>query len=150
VHTPPASQSPEPTSQWELSSIPATVAKLLNLQGPPLTKRTAWAATFEHLISRDTPRTDCPLELPIVPPPPDTEWLRQQSLPIDEHSRGVIKMLCDMNGGDPQQAKGPVTTRSAAATEHCDVLGICLSLQTGCGNGVSKAPSPRARLHQLR
>jgi hypothetical protein len=32
----------------------------------PLTKREAWAATYEHLLKqRATPRTDCPTTLPI-------------------------------------------------------------------------------------
>ena len=36
----------------------------------PLTKRDAWAATFEHVLdARDTPRADCPLHLPAAPPP---------------------------------------------------------------------------------
>jgi len=137
VHTPPESQKPAPTSQWELSSIPATAAKLLGLGGPPLTARTAWAATFEHLLSRDTPRTDCPLELPEVPPPPATEWARQQQLPIDEHARGVIKMLCDMNGGDPEATGGTgVPPLGDAAARHCSDLGICLSTTSGCGAGI--------------
>ena len=112
-------------------------------QGPPLSKRTEWAATFEHLIG-DTLRTDCPLELPDVPPPHETEWARQQALPIDEHARGVIKMLCDMNGGvDPESAHvhGP----SDAASRHCDELGICLSTESGCGVGVRPPPHTLTR-----
>lgn len=54
---------PEATSQYEHSSIPATVKKIFNLPHF-LTKRDAWAATFDVLLTRSTPRTDCPETLP--------------------------------------------------------------------------------------
>jgi len=136
VNTPPESQKPFPTSQWELSSIPSTVSKILGLNGGPLTKRTEWAATFEHLLSRDTPRTDCPMELPSLAPPAEGEWLRQQSEPIDEHARGIIMMLCDMNGGDPLKNRGSITKTNDNDNEHCQVLGICLSTTDSCGHGI--------------
>jgi len=47
----------------------ASARKILGMNLPPLTKRDAWAATFEHLFNGlDTPRTDCPLHLPDAPP----------------------------------------------------------------------------------
>ncbi|KAK9735946.1 hypothetical protein RND81_04G239900 [Saponaria officinalis] len=62
VHKP---DGPEPTSEYEHSSIPATVKKLYNLSSPFLTKRDAWAGTFEHIVqTRTEPRTDCPMTLP--------------------------------------------------------------------------------------
>ncbi|KAJ7566002.1 hypothetical protein O6H91_02G084400 [Diphasiastrum complanatum] len=58
VHEP---NGPSPYSQYEHSSIPATVKKIFNLKADFLTKRDAWAGTFESIIStRTTPRTDCP------------------------------------------------------------------------------------------
>lgn len=52
---------PTTTSEYEHSSIPATVKKIFNLKSPFLTKRDAWAGTFEHFLTElDTPRTDCP------------------------------------------------------------------------------------------
>nr|BAK03111.1 predicted protein [Hordeum vulgare subsp. vulgare] len=60
VHTP---SGPQPTSQFEHSSIPATLKKLFNLN-TFLTKRDAWAGTFDTVLTRDTPRTDCPVTLP--------------------------------------------------------------------------------------
>ncbi|KAE8791086.1 putative coatomer subunit beta'-3 [Hordeum vulgare] len=52
----------EEYSQYEHSSIPATVKKLFNLRANYLTKRDAWAGTFEdYLKVRKTPRTDCPV-----------------------------------------------------------------------------------------
>ncbi|KAL2892646.1 Non-specific phospholipase C3 [Bienertia sinuspersici] len=60
LHTP---KGPQQTSQYEHSSIPATVKKIFNLNNF-LTKRDAWAATFEGVLNRTTPRTDCPVTLP--------------------------------------------------------------------------------------
>lgn len=51
---------PTATSEYEHSSIPATVRKLFNLPQPPLTAREAWAGNFASLITRQTPRTDTP------------------------------------------------------------------------------------------
>lgn len=52
---------PSMTSEFEHSSIPASIKKIFNLRSPFLTKRDAWAGTFEHLFSQlDTPRTNCP------------------------------------------------------------------------------------------
>ncbi|VAH97758.1 unnamed protein product [Triticum turgidum subsp. durum] len=64
IHEP---NGPEETSQYEHSSIPATVKKLFNLRANYLTKRDSWAGTFEsYLKVRKTPRTDCPEKLPEV------------------------------------------------------------------------------------
>lgn len=58
IHGP---DGPTPYSQYEHSSIPATVKKLFNLKSNFLTKRDAWAGTFEkYFYIRDTPRDDCP------------------------------------------------------------------------------------------
>ena len=56
IHGP---NGPTPTSQYEHSSIPATVKKIFNLK-EFLTKRDAWAGTFETVLTRTTPRTNCP------------------------------------------------------------------------------------------
>ena len=56
VHEP---SGPQPTSQYEHSSIPATLKKIFNLKDF-LTKRDAWAGTFEDVLNRSAPRTDCP------------------------------------------------------------------------------------------
>jgi hypothetical protein len=52
---------PTDTSEYEHSSIPATIKKIFNLSSDFLTKRDAWAGTFEHIFTElDQPRTDCP------------------------------------------------------------------------------------------
>ena len=48
---------------FEHSSIPATVKKMLGLP-KYLTRRDAWAATFDVALTRTEPRSDCPLNLP--------------------------------------------------------------------------------------
>ncbi|PKA67015.1 phospholipase C [Apostasia shenzhenica] len=63
VHGP--NGSPTPTSEYEHSSIPATVKAIFDLPSPYLTNRDAWAGTFEGILqSRTEPRTDCPSQLP--------------------------------------------------------------------------------------
>jgi len=74
---------PTKTSQFEHSSISATITNLFNLSrdkdwalGPVpgfLTQRDAWAGSFHELLSLDEPRTDCPMHLP-TPPVPATPF----------------------------------------------------------------------------
>ncbi|KAK3008837.1 hypothetical protein RJ639_015320 [Escallonia herrerae] len=54
---------PHPTSEFEHSSIAATVKMIFSLK-EFLTKRDAWAGTFEGVVSRKSPRTDCLETLP--------------------------------------------------------------------------------------
>ncbi|XP_040379779.1 non-specific phospholipase C6-like [Oryza brachyantha] len=59
---------PTATSEYEHSSIPATIKKIFNLSSDFLTRRDAWAGTFEHILTElEEPRTDCPETLPEVP-----------------------------------------------------------------------------------
>ena len=58
---------PSPTSQFELTSVPATIKNLFNLSSF-LTKRDAWAGNFEELLL-DSPRDDAPMHLPDAPAP---------------------------------------------------------------------------------
>eukprot|EP00249_Psilotum_nudum_P002381 c15395_g1_i1 orf=534-2141(-) len=61
-------EGPTSYSQYEHSSIPATVKKLFNLDSGFLTHRDAWAGSFESLLyERNAPRTDCPETLPSPP-----------------------------------------------------------------------------------
>ncbi|KAL8253152.1 hypothetical protein R6Q59_036845 [Mikania micrantha] len=64
IHEP---SGPTPYSQFEHSSISATVKKLFNLDSDFLTKRDEWAGTFDSYFNlRGTPRDDCPEELPEI------------------------------------------------------------------------------------
>ena len=64
VHDP--TDGPEPDSRYEHASIPATARRLFNIS-ESLTRREAWAAPFDSVLSLATPRTDCPLTMPEVP-----------------------------------------------------------------------------------
>ena len=56
---------PQPSSKFEHTSFIATLTRQLGLKGQ-MTKRTEWAAPFDYLFTRTTPRTDCPTHLPPV------------------------------------------------------------------------------------
>lgn len=54
-------KGPAPNSEYEHSSIPATIKTMFNLSSNFLTHRDAWAGTFEQVVGELTsPRTDCP------------------------------------------------------------------------------------------
>ena len=60
---------PSPTSQFDGTSIVATVKRLFDLPAF-LTRRDAWAAPFDWLFEDlDAPRTDAPMHLPSAPLP---------------------------------------------------------------------------------
>lgn len=92
ISAPPDAQKPTPTSQYDLTSIMATSRKLLALLNStgPLTKRDAWAATFEHAFTnRTTPRTDCPMWLPAAPSP-SRPLATEARLPINGLQRDIL------------------------------------------------------------
>ncbi|KAM3279643.1 hypothetical protein ACQJBY_046799 [Aegilops geniculata] len=95
IHEP---NGPEETSQYEHSSIPATVKRLFNLRANYLTKRDSWAGTFEsYLKVRKTPRTDCPEKLPEV-----TKSLRpfgaNEDKSLSEFQVELIQLASQLNG----------------------------------------------------
>jgi phospholipase C len=95
-----AAEGPTLTSQYEHSSIPATVKKLFNLPGPFLTARDAWAGTFESVFSLSSARTDCPLELPAAPsslrPSPANEDGK-----LSEFQEELLTLAASLNGEAP-------------------------------------------------
>ncbi|KAF8018822.1 hypothetical protein BT93_H3658 [Corymbia citriodora subsp. variegata] len=95
IHAP---QGPTPHSQFEHSSIPATVKKLFNLKSNFLTKRDAWAGTFErYFYLRDTPRDDCPETLPEV----TTKlrpWGPREDSKLSEFQVELIQLAQQLNG----------------------------------------------------
>ncbi|WOL09539.1 non-specific phospholipase C4 [Canna indica] len=92
VHAP---SGPHPTSQFEHSSIPATVKKIFNLRDF-LTKRDAWAGTFDTVLTRTTPRTDCPVTLPepvkLRPTDPD------EASKLSEFQMEMVQLGAVLNG----------------------------------------------------
>ncbi|KAI3911203.1 hypothetical protein MKX01_003459 [Papaver californicum] len=92
VHGP---SGPYPTSEFEHSSIPATVKKIFNLK-EFLTKRDAWAGTFESVLSRNAPRTDCPVTFP------DPQNIRpreaEENVKLSEFQEELVQMAATLNG----------------------------------------------------
>ncbi|XP_062190958.1 non-specific phospholipase C6-like [Phragmites australis] len=88
---------PTDTSEFEHSSIPATLKKIFSLSSDFLTKRDAWAGTFEHIFTElDQPRTDCPETLPEVPferpsPAKENGWL-------SDFQRELLELASFLNG----------------------------------------------------
>ncbi|KAG9453976.1 hypothetical protein H6P81_006880 [Aristolochia fimbriata] len=95
IHGP---NGPTPHSHFEHSSIPATVKKLFNLNSNFLTKRDAWAGTFESYFSlRRTPRTDCPEKLPEVLKPLRPSGPKEDAS-VSEFQEELIQLASQLNG----------------------------------------------------
>ncbi|EMS52170.1 Non-hemolytic phospholipase C [Triticum urartu] len=89
--------SPTPTSQFEHSSIPATVKKLFNLPQDFLTKRDAWAGTFEGVVqTRTEPRTDCPEQLPTPTRIRQTE--ANEEAKLSSFQQEIVQLAAVLNG----------------------------------------------------
>jgi len=105
VSSPPPSQRPFGSSEYTLSSIISTARKLLKLDLPPLTRRDAWAATFEHVIDTEgqaSPREDCPLHLPKAPPV--TLPLEQEAKsPLNDLQRQIVEVHAHLAGRKMQE-----------------------------------------------
>ncbi|XP_020262700.1 non-specific phospholipase C3-like, partial [Asparagus officinalis] len=93
VHKP---SGPHPSSEFEHSSIPATVKKIFNLK-QFLTKRDAWAGTFETVLTRTTPRTDCPVTLPEPVKMRNTTEAAEQSK-LSEFQQELVQLGAVLNG----------------------------------------------------
>ncbi|XP_010525016.1 PREDICTED: non-specific phospholipase C4-like [Tarenaya hassleriana] len=92
VHGP---NGPYPTSQYEHSSIPATVKKIFNLKDF-LTKRDEWAATFDSVLTRPTPRLDCPEKLPT--PVKLRATVAKEDAELSEFQQELVIMAAGLNG----------------------------------------------------
>ncbi|OVA09562.1 Phosphoesterase [Macleaya cordata] len=90
-------KGPTANSEFEHSSIPATIKKMFNLSSNFLTYRDAWAGTFEEVVGELTsPRTDCPEILPEVTPLRSTEAKEDGGL--SEFQTEVVQLAAVLNG----------------------------------------------------
>jgi len=102
IHTP---TGPTTTSQYDATSIQSTVSKIFGVTDH-LTKRAAWAGTFENLFTQlKTPRTDCPMTLPNVPAVTPEELEIQRSLPLNDHLQIQVNFYCKFNNHGPECGK---------------------------------------------
>ncbi|GJN22629.1 hypothetical protein PR202_gb10214 [Eleusine coracana subsp. coracana] len=99
LHRP--ASGPYPTSEFEHSSIPATVKKIFNLNSF-LTKRDAWAGTFDTVLTRDTPRKDCPLTLPEPVKLRSTDAVEHS--PLSEFQQELVQLAAVLNGDHAKDA----------------------------------------------
>ncbi|KAK2969184.1 hypothetical protein RJ640_025897 [Escallonia rubra] len=107
IHEP---TGPTPQSQFEHSSISATVKKLFNLKSNFLTKRDAWAGTFEKwFYLRDTPRDDCPVQVTVQNLDVFTEklaevktslrpWGPKEDVTLSEFQVELVQLASQLNG----------------------------------------------------
>ncbi|XP_031248568.1 non-specific phospholipase C3-like [Pistacia vera] len=86
---------PSLTSEFEHSSIPATLKKIFNLKDF-LTKRDAWAGTFEGVVNRNSPRTDCPVTLP--EPQKMRETDAQEDAELSEFQQELVQLAAVFKG----------------------------------------------------
>ncbi|KAK4256937.1 hypothetical protein QN277_006594 [Acacia crassicarpa] len=90
-------KGPAANSEFEHSSIPATIKKMFNLSSNFLTHRDAWAGTFELVVGDLTsPRTDCPVTLPEVKALRSGEAKEEGGL--SEFQSEVVQLAAVLNG----------------------------------------------------
>ncbi|XP_052210277.1 non-specific phospholipase C2 [Diospyros lotus] len=89
---------PFPTSEYEHSSIPATMKHIFNLPSF-LTNRDAWAATFDYILQiRQEPRTDCPVQLPT--PVRIREGEANEDAMLSEFQQELMQLAAVLKGDD--------------------------------------------------
>ncbi|GAB4845758.1 Non-specific phospholipase C6 [Ancistrocladus abbreviatus] len=90
-------KGPTPDSEFEHSSIPATIKKVFNLNSNFLTHRDAWAGTFEEVVGQLTsPRTDCPEVLPDVAPLRKTN--ADENRQLSSFQSEIVQLAAVLNG----------------------------------------------------
>jgi len=99
ISDPTPAQKPANNSVFELTSIPATMKKMFELDGD-LSNRSAWAATFESYLEDLTePRTDCVTKLPDVPDALTEEaasW--EANRPLNDLQADYVRLVSHIQG----------------------------------------------------
>ncbi|KAL0921015.1 hypothetical protein M5K25_008039 [Dendrobium thyrsiflorum] len=89
---------PTANSEYEHSSIPATLKKIFGLKSDFLTKRDAWAGTFEHIFEElSSPRTDCPEILPSPFPTRSSTEIKEDSF-LSEFQAELVDLASVLSG----------------------------------------------------
>lgn len=114
---PPPEQKPTPSSEYDLTSILASSRKLLGIKNTPLTRRDAWAATFEHLFSLlDEPRTDCPMHLPDAITP--AEPVLEAALPVNDLQMHILRSTARVSGKKVNKKRLTQKDHAQEVAEH--------------------------------
>lgn len=91
-------QQPASNSEFDSTSIMATVNELLGVNSPPLGARMAWSSRFTNLITDSKGlRHDCPLTLPELPAAPANLLEVQRTKPINDHNYAQMLFFCSQN-----------------------------------------------------
>jgi len=95
ISAPTDAEKPQENSEFDLTSIISSVKNMFapadaNIE--PLTRRDAWAATFDDRLTELTePRTDCPMTLPPAPKSLGRESaLREAAQPLNDLQQDII------------------------------------------------------------
>ncbi|KNC55222.1 phosphatidylglycerol specific phospholipase C [Thecamonas trahens ATCC 50062] len=100
VHEPEPDVKPQPTSRFSHASLYASLKNIFGLT-ETLTKRDAWAAPFDSVVSLTTPRTDCPTTLPDVPDVPSaTDLAHLADQPVHDFQATMIRVAAHMSRSD--------------------------------------------------
>ncbi|KAG0606352.1 hypothetical protein M758_9G134400 [Ceratodon purpureus] len=103
-----------PFSQYEHSSIPATVRKLFNLPSSHLTAREAWAGTFDHLVMQQpSPRIDTPATL-VSPAYSLRHAAVNEEATLTEFQSELVLLAASLNGGKSMKTAGEKMTVAEA------------------------------------
>mmetsp|Transcript_2808 Transcript_2808/g.6538 ORF Transcript_2808/g.6538 Transcript_2808/m.6538 type:complete len:493 (+) Transcript_2808:19-1497(+) len=98
VSEPSEAQKPQNNSEFDLTSILSTVKKIFGYKDF-LTKRDAWAATFEDHLSENEPRTDCPETLPDAPKSLGPEHaMREGEQPLNDLQIDIVNAFATLAG----------------------------------------------------
>eukprot|EP00051_Salpingoeca_urceolata_P026845 m.478968 g.478968 ORF g.478968 m.478968 type:complete len:485 (+) comp21288_c0_seq1:150-1604(+) len=99
ISNPTAEQKPAPNSEFDLTSIIATIKNMFGLKSF-LTKRDAWAATFHNVFEElDAPRSDCPETLPPAPKSLSADaaaW--EAARPLNDLQENFLVQLANLTG----------------------------------------------------
>ena len=120
LSAPTAAQKPYADSQFELTSIAASLKHMFSLPAF-LTRRDAWAATFDdQLRALAAPRTDCPLHLPAAPgtlSAAQAAW--EAARPLNDLQENFVALLAHLNGvpAPPAAVQGDVSAWVLAQTQ---------------------------------
>ena len=107
VSAAPSEQKPTESSEYDLTSIMATVRKLFSgMDQTPLSNRDAWSSTFEHIFnSMEEPRGDCPEHLTeaMTPTPAtDTELYKamdaRNKAPLIDIQEDIARLHAHLSG----------------------------------------------------
>lgn len=111
IHEPAAS----PASHYDHTSFSATLKKMFDLPNF-LTKRDAWASTFDHVWnSVESLRTDCPLELERAEQPPlETTGRAVGDAPIMDLQKDFINLAIALHNGNNKLAASALQTEAEA------------------------------------